>query len=775
VAPRRSGYGTRGLVGKVGYTGLMARRTTIAARLFLLVFGFSVGWFTLTTAVQLVFEYRNTRVEVDGILADLFHATRAGLENALWNYDLSLVRTSLEATRSVGFLSGAQVRDETGTVVVAWGSSPPTAFRKADGGELSDIEALTVPLFHLFPLVHNDRGTDKMVGELILVTDLSILEARLADRFRLIGSNYLASTLGLMVILLVGLRRLVGRPLGVVTQAIEGYRFDRSGLPPVASRPGPPDELTVLWKSFESLTAILKESYLQQRAMSAILEEAAVMALVCDADGRVLSSNAQARVRLAASHPGGFLFNLSYGDDSGPLFEDSVRRLGEGKAWRQEVTGENDLGATFWLAAAFLPLQVPDEPRARWGVMVEDISARKLTDQYRLERDLAREATRAKSLFLANLSHEIRTPMNAVVGLTALALGEEISPRAREYLADLQRSGAALLGVINDILDFSKLEEAKVELETSDFHLGTLLGAVASMVRFRAEEKHLDLSLDADSTIPEILRGDGLRLQQVLANLVSNAVKFTDRGRVDVAVSVLPGGTPDSVPLRFEVRDTGGGISPADQQRLFQSFTQVDPSTTRKYGGTGLGLAICRQLVQLMGGRLGVESDVGKGSLFWFEVTLGVGAALPVEARRPSLEGLRVLLAEDNRVNQLVAKEILTRAGIQPVIVANGREAVERAADGPFDLVLMDLQMPVMDGLEATRLIRRTRDAASLPILALTAHSFELERVVCLEAGMQDLVPKPIDPQRLLALIRLWRPAATRTSRAGPRVPGDSG
>ena len=757
MAPRRSGYGTRGWDGKVGYTGPMAR-TTIAARLFLLVFGFSVGWFTLTTAFQLVLEYRNTRVEVDGNLTDLFHATRAGLENALWNYDLALVRTSLGATKSVGFLSGAEVRDEMGALVVAWGTPPLFGAASAKIGEFSNVDSLADPLLHRFPLYHSDRGIEKFVGELVLVTELPVLEVRLADGFRLIGSNYLASTLGLMVILLVGLRRLVGRPLGLVTQAIEGYRFDTAGLPSVALPPGPPDELSVLWKSFESLTTTLKESYLQQRAMSAILEEAAVMALVCDADGRVLSSNAQARVRLAGSQPGGFLSHLSYGDDSGPLFEGVAQRLAEGKAWRQELSGENDLGVTFWLAAALLPLQVPDEPRARWGVMVEDISARILTERYRLERDSAREATRAKSLFLANLSHEIRTPMNAVVGLTALALAEEVSPRAQAYLADLQRSGAALLGVINDILDFSKLEESKLELETADFSLETLLAAVRAMTRYRAEDKGLELTVVGDPAIP-ILRGDGMRLQQVLVNLVSNAVKFTDTGRVGVSVTMLASSTPGTVGLRFEVKDTGLGISPADQSRLFESFTQVDASTTRKYGGTGLGLAICRQLVLLMGGRVGVESALGQGSLFWFEVTLGVGTLPPAEVpNEANLTGLRVLVAEDNRVNQLVASQILSRAGIRTTVVANGREAVDRVAAEPFDLVLMDLQMPVMDGLEATRLIRRTHDAQALPILALTAHTFAQERVTCLEAGMQDLVPKPIDPQKLLALIGLWRP-----------------
>jgi len=221
--------------------------------------------------------------------------------------------------------------------------------------------------------------------------------------------------------------------------------------------------------------------------------------------------------------------------------------------------------------------------------------------------------------------------------------------------------------------------------------------------------------------------------------------------------------SPETVRLRFEVLDTGIGIAAEDQQRLFQSFTQVDASTTRVYGGTGLGLAICRQLIVLMGGTLGVQSSPGQGSLFWFELTLSVGQALPELPRALwNFEGLRVLLAEDNKVNQLVAREILAKVGVQPVVVSNGLQAVDSVESQAFDLVLMDLQMPVMDGLEATRIIRLTRDAASLPILALTAHTFAEELETCVSVGMQDLVPKPVDPEDLYQRINRWRPAVTK-------------
>jgi signal transduction histidine kinase len=731
----------------------MARRTSISRRLFLLVFGFSVAWFTGTTLVQMVFEYRGTRATAEAGLTDVYLATQAGLENALWSYDLGLVHQSLLAIRSVRSLSGLLVVDEDGKVVETWGHVPRTV--AAVGPEGSNVDDLGAPLYQRYELRYLDGGgTLRTVGHLVLAADFSLLGARLADRARLIVINYLANTLGLMVILVLGLRRLVSRPLGRITKAIEDYRFDRAGFVPEVRR-GRPDELAVLWKSFESLTLVLKESWLQQRVMAVIFEEAAIMALVCDDAGQVISTNAQARSRLTGGVPGGSLANLTYGGDKTPLFAEPHRLLVEGQAWRGQVTAHGALGEEYWLTVALLPLQVPDEPRARWGVLIDDVSAQRLNELYRRERDLARDVARNKSLFLANLSHEIRTPMNAVVGLTALVQQEVVSPRARELLVELQRSGTSLLGVINDILDYSKLEDDKVTLESVEFRIDTVLEIIEALNRYQALEKNLKLTVSQDPRAATVLRGDPLRVRQVLSNLAANAVKFTDRGSVEVVV--LPGATPDKV--RFEVRDTGIGIGVADQEKLFHSFTQVDASTTRKYGGTGLGLAICKQLVHLMGGTLGVQSQPGVGSVFWFEI--GETVVRPA-AGDHGLAGLRVLLAEDNKVNQLVAREILAQVGIQPVVVSNGRLAVEKARSAPFDLVLMDLQMPVMDGLEASRTLRETFTADELPILALTAHTVSQERQTCRDAGMQDLVAKPVDPVVLYSMLTRWRPARTK-------------
>jgi signal transduction histidine kinase len=731
----------------------MLPRSSIAVRLFLLVFGFSVAWFSLETTVQMFLEYRTTRVEVDSSLADYYQASRSGFEEALWTYDLGLVRGILGASESVRYLSGARILDDKGNTLAFWGLGAPP-----DRREDSNLTAATEPLYHRFPLTHkNSAGQDQRVGSLELVSGLPVLVTRIGDRLGLIGFNYLATTLGLMVILLVGLGRHVSRPLARITRAIGEYRFDKADLPALGADLGGENELAVLWRSFEDLTSSLKESYLQQRVMSAILEEAAVMALVCDSDGRVISSNAQARGRLTGAQPGGDLANLTYGDDPAPLFADLDVLWTGGQIWRGELTATSSQARTFWLSAALLPLEVAAEPRARWGVMIEDVSAKRLTDLYRQERDLAREAARAKSLFLANLSHEIRTPLNAVVGLTNLALGEEVSPRAREFLSQLEHSGAVLLGVINAILDYSKLEEGKVDLEIRDFAVSDLVRSIEALAGFRAAEKGLEFTIAVRPGVPAILRGDSLRLQQALLNLVINAVKFTDSGGIAVSIQSL-GTEAGKTSLRWEVSDTGIGIEQADQGRLFQSFTQVDASTTRKYGGTGLGLAITRQLVQLMGGTVGLSSEPGKGSVFWFEVCLEAGQ-LPGAVLSPGagdFRGKRVLLAEDNKVNQLVAREILKKVGIDPTVVGNGLQAVQAVARESFDLVLMDLQMPILDGIEATKEIRRDQTAERLPIVAMTAHTFDQEREVCLAAGMQDLVPKPVDPRVLYLTLGRW-------------------
>jgi len=550
------------------------------------------------------------------------------------------------------------------------------------------------------------------------------------------------------------------------------------------------------------------------------------------------------------------------------------------------------------------------QPRGLLGISRDITERAKQQEEVRRAKELAEDATRMKSDFLANMSHEIRTPMNAIIGLSHLVLKTELSDRQRDYIAKVQTSGQHLLGVINDILDFSKVEAGKMDLEHTDFELEKLLDNTGNLISEKAHAKGLELVFDVAPDVPPNLMGDSLRLGQILLNYANNAVKFTERGEILISVRASER-TERDVLLHFRVRDTGIGLTAEQMGRLFQSFSQADTSTTRRFGGTGLGLAICKQLAVLMGGEVGVESEPGKGSCFWFSARLGIGtnrqrallpnpdlrgrralvvddneharavivdmlegmtfvpdqvasgadaiehvrraaqqgrpydiiyldwrmpgmdgmetarrikslslsspplflmvtaygreemlkeaeaigidnvlvkpvnpsilfdttinvlgghrkpssaphpAAPAVDGRLAAVRGSRILLVEDNDINQQVARELLEDAGFVVEVAGNGHVALEMAQQSPYDLVFMDMQMPVMDGLEATRELRKIARLGTLPVVAMTANAMEQDRRRCMEAGMNDFVVKPLDPDNLWAVLLRWlRPRA---------------
>jgi CheY-like chemotaxis protein/HPt (histidine-containing phosphotransfer) domain-containing protein len=372
--------------------------------------------------------------------------------------------------------------------------------------------------------------------------------------------------------------------------------------------------------------------------------------------------------------------------------------------------------------------------------------------------------------------------MNAIIGLTHLLRRGSKDARQIEQLSKIGDAAQHLLAVINDILDLSKIEAGKLVVDASDFEVERVVVAVCELVRERAEAKGLDLVVDPGREPPAV-RGDRLRLQQILLDFLANAVKFTERGRVSLRATTVDDGG-GRVFVRFSVSDTGIGIAPEHLGRLFEPFEQADASTTRRHGGTGLGLAISSRLAELMGGRIGVESEVGRGSTFWIEVPLERAApsrrtsSKPAGARPSSApgdleralrrRGGRVLLVEDNPINQEVATELLRSVGLEVEVASDGRAAVELAAGRAYDVILMDLQMPGMDGLAATRLLRAMPEHARTPILAMTASAFDDDRAACLAVGMDDHVAKPVEPDALFRALLDWMPA-----RAGDRARGD--
>jgi PAS domain S-box len=560
-----------------------------------------------------------------------------------------------------------------------------------------------------------------------------------------------------------------------------------------AWEPGPYEHHVVAVARHAAWIAIRRDRKEQRlRKLSAAVEQSGDSILIMDLDGRIEYANdtyvrvsGYAREELIGTRPS----LLQPGQLSQSMLREAKDTLLRGDSWRGEVANRRKDGRVYYENCRITPLRQPDGRITHYLAVNSDITdykrvsaelnlhkhhledlVEKRTAELELAKVQAEAANQAKGTFLANMSHEIRTPMNSILGLTYILRQSTQDPEQQALLARLYDSAQHLMHVINGILDLSKIDAGKIAIETSELSVPTVVHNVADLLMHEASGKGLSLEVDL-AGVDGVLQGDPTRLSQALLNYATNAIKFTESGRVVLrARAKVDDGK--SVVVRFEVQDTGPGIPAERLGKLFNAFEQGDASTTRRHGGTGLGLAITRGLAQLMGGDAGVDSVEGQGSTFWFTARLRRVAAsvtaltalqeLRQSGRRSvgaqdatSFEG-RVLLAEDNPTNQFVLLKLLRDLGVHVDLAENGRDAVDRLAERSYDLVLMDLQMPEMDGLTATREIRRLPARADTPVVALTANAFTEDRERCLQAGMNGFLPKPIDPALLREALERW-------------------
>ena len=685
----------------------------------------------------------------------------AALVAPLAQRDYATLQAILSESHAVEGIEYLAVTDNRGKVVAVSGWPAATALPEPDAG---------------FSLAARDgvarydvRRPIALAGQTLGVLQFGLNLRHIVEARRTLVMQGVGIALGEMAMstaLLIALGLWLTRSLLALTRASEAVAGGRALAVPV---PAGDDEVGRLGRAFNTMIGAidervgqLRETLRQKAEATATLdrERARMLSLLSAMEFGVLFVDPDGLVSYA-NPAAGDLLGLSADPVGRPLAQ-SLAGLAPEQARALCVTGEagefrRDDGRI--ITCRSFPVQDSQGPAGRLWTFLDVSASRLAAQQLRAAKEAAEAANQAKATFLATMSHEVRTPMNGVIGMTGLLLDTALTPEQTRFAHTIRDCADSLLTVINDILDFSKMEAGKLDIDFTDFQLAALVESVVGILAPRAQAKGIALDSQVAPEAWGLLRGDGGRLRQILMNLVGNGVKFTHDGGVAIKVECQDR-EGDEMLVRFEVRDTGIGIPAEAGGQLFGMFSQVDASTARRYGGTGLGLAISKRLVEMMGGAIGFDSEPGRGSRFWFTVPLRVvgtpvaPTAAPLPAPVAAGRRLRILVAEDNRVNQQVARGLLRKLGHAVDVVADGVEAVQAVRALPYDLVLMDVQMPEMDGLEATAAIRRLPGpVARVPIVAMTANAMRGDDRTCLAAGLDGYVSKPIDRHKLMEVV----------------------
>ncbi len=730
----------------------------IAVALLLRVVLFSTLVTLVLTVLQLSLSYRSERARLEGRFGEIQQASARSLAESLWAVDKRQLEEQLDGIVRLPSIRAAEVRETSGS------GRPFVVFRGERQGSGVVKE---------FPLACCGQ-TPRTIGTLRVEATLADIYRGLAAQAVVILLSNAAKTFLVAFFILFVVHKLATRHLLDIAASAGSVSLEGDAEPLRLRRARiEGDELDQLVDALNAMRERLSRQALELRnadaRMAAILDHMPDLAWMKDTEGRFTAVNrafatakgfADPREMLGKSdldvHPPDLA--LSYrANDAEVMASRETRRIEE-----QHAHADGSIRLIETIKTALIDA---NGHVAGTAGIARDITERRQAESDREARRAAEIASEAKSAFLANMSHEIRTPMNAIIGMSHVLLQSGLDEPHRDRVQKINSAATSLLGIINDILDFSKIEAGHLELESIPFDLREVLDGVADIIGMSAQAKGLALRIELPPGLPTALVGDPSRLRQVLLNLGQNAVKFTERGSVTFTVQVFERDEA-AAHLRFEVKDTGIGMPGNVQQQLFRPFTQGDASTSRRYGGTGLGLTISHRLVRLMGGDIDLESTPGQGSRFGFDLYFAlqheslVKQVAPPPADPSVLRGAHVLLVEDNLVNLEIAEMLLHDAGVTVATASNGQEALEMLARERFDGVLMDCQMPVLDGYEATRELRRQPQLRDLPVIAMTANALIGDREKALAAGMNDHIVKPIVIDEMYETLARWvRPA----------------